>query len=73
MGEFTEKTISDIKSTEIKYDKSYNGKTVGDLAYEEIIHLISTTKSQWLKDRLCTYRDFLEQTRIAGGEEETPF
>lgn len=74
MGEIAEQTISDIKSTEIKYDKRYNGKTVGDLAYEEIIDLISTTKSQWLKDRLCTYRDFiLERTHIAGREEETPF
>ena len=73
MGEFTKQTISDIKSIEIKYDNRYNGKTVGDLTYEEIIDLIGTTKSQWLKDRLCTYRDFLAQTRIVGGEEETPF
>ena len=72
MGEFTKQTISDIKSIEIKYDNRYNGMTVGDLTYDEIVDLIGTTKSQWLKDRLCTYRDFLAQTRIVG-EEETPF
>ena len=73
MGEFTEQNIGYIKTVELKYDNRYNGKTVGDLTYEEIIDLIGTTKSQWLKDRLCTYRDFLAQTRIVGGEEETPF
>ena len=73
MGEFTEQNIGYIKTVELKYDNRYNGKTVGDLTYEEIIDLIGTTKSQWLKDRLCTYRDFLAQTRIVSGEEETPF
>ena len=73
MGEFTEQNIGYIKTVELKYDNRYNGKTVGDLTYDEIVDLIGTTKSQWLKDRLCTYRDFLAQTRIVGGEEETPF
>ena len=73
-GEYKASEIKSLKEIEIKYGDYHKGEKLGELDYEECCELVGRTKSEWLKDKASTYRDFLGEVLKADGiTEETPF